>query len=71
MGFYAKQAEGYTNEDGIVIVQAETAFYPEWDMLVHSLEAYYAASRGWQLTDEPLEDYLPPERKMIPGSDDQ
>lgn len=61
--FYLKQAEGYTNPDGIVIVQAETAFYPTWSALVDSL-GYDAESSGWQLTDEPLADYLPPERKV-------
>jgi hypothetical protein len=70
MDFYAKEAEGYTNNDGVVIVRAATAFYPTWERLVSSLEAYYANSHAWRLTDEPLEDYLSPERHTAPGPDE-
>jgi hypothetical protein len=63
--FYIKQAEGYTNPDDIVIVQAETTLYPTWSQLVDSF-GYEATSNAWQITDEELEDYLPPERKQAP-----
>lgn len=66
LGFYAKQAEGYANADGFVVVRAETAFYPTWGALIDSLSGYYANSKEWFLSDEPLEDYLPPERKEAP-----
>jgi hypothetical protein len=71
LGFYAKQAEGYVNGDGFVVVRSETAFYPTWEMLVGSFEKYYAESSSWRITDDPLEDYLPPERKMMPEADEQ
>jgi hypothetical protein len=63
--FYIKQAQGYTNPDGVVIVRAETAFYPRWEGLVDSF-GYNATSKRWEITDEELEDYLPPERKTAP-----
>jgi hypothetical protein len=63
--FYIKQAEGYTNPGGIIIFRAETAFYPWWEMLLDSL-GYEGTSHRWEITDEELEDYLPPERKQAP-----
>jgi hypothetical protein len=66
---YSVQAEGYTNGRGFVVVQAETAFYPTWDMLVGSFESRYADSKDWRITNDPLQPYLPPERKTVPTSD--
>jgi hypothetical protein len=63
--FYVKQYEGYTNKDGNVIVPVNSHFYPSWGHLIASL-TYFEQETGWVITDEPIADYLPPERKTAP-----
>lgn len=58
---YVKQGEGYTNPRGIVVVQAETTCYPEWDRLLNAFEEEADSEQG-EITDRPLEPYEPPER---------
>jgi hypothetical protein len=60
-GFYGKQAQGYKNEIGIVIVSPATTFYATWEDLLASLNGFYTDDEWWT-TDEPFSDYLPPER---------
>jgi hypothetical protein len=63
--YYGRQAEGYINPDGILIVKPDTTFYSTWQDLIDSFNGYYAGSE-WEITDDPFEDYLPPERKTAP-----
>lgn len=65
LGFYARQSEGYTNGDGIVIVRPNTQFFPSWELLIDSF-GIYGASDGWWATDEQFADYLPPEHQEAP-----
>lgn len=65
LGFYARQSEGYTNEDGKVIVRANTQFYPTWELLIDSF-SLYATSDGWWVCDEQFAEYLPPDHLEAP-----
>jgi hypothetical protein len=65
LGFYARQSEGYTNEDGVVIVRPNTQFLPSWELLVDSF-GIYGTSDGWFICDDQFVDYLPPEREEAP-----
>jgi hypothetical protein len=64
-GFYGKQSEGYANEDGRIIVEPATTFYPTWEELVNSFSTLYADAEWW-LTNDKFEDYLPPEHQETP-----
>ncbi len=63
--YYGRQAEGYTNPDGVVILKTDTTFYSTWEDLIDAFNGYYDDS-GWEITDDPFTDYLPPERKSAP-----
>ncbi len=63
-GFYGKQSEGYTNEDGRIIVEPATVFYPTWEELSNSFSSLYADAEWW-LCDDTFADYLPPEREDV------
>jgi hypothetical protein len=56
--FYIKQQEGYTNHGGVVIVQAKTAFYLEWEELVNAL-GYDAEAGGWEIMGGPPQADIP------------
>ncbi len=44
-----------------------TDFYPEWEQLLQGIKGEQLETSGWQITDEPLEPYLPPPSKVVPA----
>lgn len=66
-GWYVKQAEGYTNPRGVIVVPTETAFYLCWDALMNA-SGSDALSDGWEITDDRLASYQMPAASCHDGA---